>query len=508
MSGKKLIILFVILVAVGSLYVWDQNKIAEEEAKEEEAKELFSWETDDVEALTLKSLDETINLKKTGGAWRIVNPVDADADQAEVDRIVERFGEAKHERIANEEASELRSFGLDPAKHEVIFEDGEGKSLGSVKIGDEIPTKSFYFATIDDASKVITLKAMLNTTVDKTLFDIRDKTVMDVTEDKVRRIAVEYSDGTSLVASGTNELDWKLEQPFQAVGEWDEIAKLVRKIDGLKVKEFVAEEPEDVSPYGLIDDVTRLTVTEEDRAEPRTLLIGSLNESKSTYFAKMANRDNIFTIDKTFVTALPKEPFDWRPQKPLNIWSYNANRVDIEDTVSGKTLTFAKDDKSKWALQQPEMPEGSELDNQKVNELVDDLHGFDVIRYVTDTVDMDVTGLAAPSYIITVSGTDKIKKLLLGKEDSDRFLVYGKRDTNHEVFVGRNSLLKKITKPYTEYFKAPAEATDSETQSMQEIMSPPVSLEIPEARDLIEPSIEIVPEESPELSTEQIPNAT
>lgn len=460
MNWKKLLALFIVLIGVGVFYFWDQKQIEEKEAQEERSKQLFSWELEDVASFSIKNPFQTISLRKVDGVWELVNPVQANADQDAVQRLLEQLQDAKLEQTIAEDPEQLDPFGLNRPQLVFSAEDSEGKDLGRLTIGDEIPIKSYFYAKVDDASRVFTVAELIKTAVEKEPSDLRDKDLFKIVQDKVQKVAISYPDGPELAASKTGEGNWRIEQPLDALADSETISEFIGKIEGLKVKEFVAEKVADASPYGLVDDVTRLMVFEEDRAEPVVLEIGSSDPSRSAYHARMEGKSNVVTVEETFAKGLPKKPFAWRPKNPLPVWDYQAEFVKIEKPGEGTLLELVKDESKQWNMIEPVSAEYEALDSSTLRTFLNDqLHDFEIVNYVTDT--LDAAELVSPDYIITVSGEirgeSKMHTLLLGKEDPEGYLVFGKRGSDDEIFVADNAILQALEEPFARFLKNPPE---------------------------------------------------
>ena len=48
-----------------------------------------------------------------------------------------------------------------------------------ISIGSETPTASGYYARVDDQPQVIAISSLVKTGLDKSLYDLRDKTILD-----------------------------------------------------------------------------------------------------------------------------------------------------------------------------------------------------------------------------------------------------------------------------------------------------------------------------------------
>ncbi|HNT37387.1 MAG TPA: DUF4340 domain-containing protein, partial [bacterium] len=321
--------------------------------------------------------------------------------------------------------------------------------------------------------------------IDKKASDLRDKVVFAVTQDKIQKLDIRYPEAHGVVVSGTESEKWRIREPFDAVADWNDLNSFMGRISRLRIKEFVEESPSDLGAYGLVGDVTRLAVFEADRAEPVTLLIGRYDSAQSAYYAKHDNKPNVFSVEAPFVNALPNTAADWRPDKPLPMWDYQARTVRVERGDGTVSLELGKDESQNWILKEPIQSASAELDTNKVREFVNALQEYSIVRYATETLDPSVTGLGSPDYTVTVSGevsgATKTYQLQIGNKVPDELLVYGKRSSDDEVFMGSISILAQVHITHEDLVKqvtAP-NFSESESESEDSEMEPePGSLEV------------------------------
>jgi len=86
-------------------------------------------------------------------------------------------------------------------------------------------------------------------------------------------------------------------------------------------------------------------------------------------------------------------------------------------------------------------------------EFANKMKDFKVTRYPEATVDLETAGLAAPSYIVSVSSEDKLETILLGKTIEEESLVHGKTAESDEIFLGDASILDKVSQPLEDFLK-------------------------------------------------------
>ena len=125
--------LLALVVAFGGLlayiYFVDSKKLPSSEAADKKEK-AFTVESDKIEELTVRgAAGAAASLKKTGGAWQLTAPESAKADESEVSGITSNLASLEVQRVVDENASNMKDFGLDPPRTDQSREQGQRVGL-------------------------------------------------------------------------------------------------------------------------------------------------------------------------------------------------------------------------------------------------------------------------------------------------------------------------------------------------------------------------------------------
>ena len=204
----------------------------------------------DVRKITLKNESGTMTFQKDEkGGWRITEPLEAQADDMEIDSLAASFAGLRIERVVEAEPKDLKTYEI--PKSEVTLW-AKGKDLPvKVLIGMENPIDNTLFAKLEDEKRVVLLPSSLKTSLDKKLFDFRGKDVFKFETADVRAIKVRAGD----VAWAASKKDdaWELTAPISALVNGNKLDSLLYALSGLKAKEFISEKKseEDIRKNGL-----------------------------------------------------------------------------------------------------------------------------------------------------------------------------------------------------------------------------------------------------------------
>ena len=97
--------------------------------------------------MTVKSAsgDQT-TVEKQGKAWQVTQPAPVPADEAEISGITSNLASLEVQRVVDEQPTDLKQYGLDPARIEVTFKfAGKDQKL---LIGQKTPTGTDVYAKV------------------------------------------------------------------------------------------------------------------------------------------------------------------------------------------------------------------------------------------------------------------------------------------------------------------------------------------------------------------------
>ncbi len=322
---KSTVGLLVILIGLGAYIYFDRNReIADPNAK---PKAYAALATDDIEELQIRNASgETTRLQRAGAGeeWQIVEPVKAAADSGVVGTVTSNIGTLEVQRVVDENPSDLKQYGLDPARLEVAFRLKGQKELQRVLVGDKTPAGGDLFAKRGDENRVILVSSFLDSIFSKTPFDLRDKIVLAFDRDKAE--GVEVVSGAMTRQFARNGTDWRIVRPVTVRADYAAAEGLLTRLSSTNMQTVVAEEG-DLAMYGLDRPSTTATVlTGSSRA---SLLIGRMADGGG-YYAKDANRPMVFTVEQALVTDLTKEIGELRRKDLFDSRSFSATRVEFQ----------------------------------------------------------------------------------------------------------------------------------------------------------------------------------
>jgi hypothetical protein len=408
MRGLTSTIVLVVVLAglVGYIYFVDAKR--PDSGAPARAKAFSTVQPDAIEELQIKSADgERSRLRKADKGWQLVEPNTADADASELSSLTSSLTGLEVQRVVDENPSDLKQYGLNPPRVEVGFRLKGDKDFRRLEIGEKTPTGGDLYARKPDDKKVFLISSYLDSTFNRTAFDLRDKAILKFDRDKVD--GIEIVKGPTTVQFVRKDMDWKIVKPVAARADHGAVETLVTRLSSGQMKKLVEVDAADLKQYGL--DRPAVTATVSTRSARASLAIGKTE--KDVAYAKDLSRPIVFTVEPAFATDLQKGVGDFRRKDVFDFRSFNANRIEIRrgaDTMAFEK-TKDKDSKEIWRN-----AAGQTADTAKVEDFLTKLSNLRAKSFE----ETQPAALRSPEITATVRFDEsKTETVTLGKSGSD-----------------------------------------------------------------------------------------
>src|SRR3954470_22127566 len=188
MRGVRSLIVLLIVAVPLVWFALRESKREPDSGKKQE-KVFAGLEADKVDQITIKSESgDRTTVQKQGGKWQVTQPVAAAADEGELSGLASNLGSLEIQRVVDEQASDFKQYGLDPARVDVAFK--QGGQERHLLIGQKTPSGTDIYARVPDKPRVFLVSSFLDTTFNRSTFDLRDKTVLKIDRDKVDSLEI------------------------------------------------------------------------------------------------------------------------------------------------------------------------------------------------------------------------------------------------------------------------------------------------------------------------------
>jgi len=391
---RSLIVLLVIAVPLGWYAYRESLKGPVDDSPKRD--KLFTVEADKIDELQIKSeAGERTMLRKKGATWEIVQPTAAPPDEAAVSGITSNLASVEIQRVIDENASDVKEYGLVEPRIEVAFKSGGQERR--LQIGQKTPSGSDVYAKLADQKKVVLIPSHLEATFNRGTFDLRDKSVLKLDREKVD--SLEVTAGGRTTRFQKQGAEWQLTQPVAGRAEFSAVDGLLSRVSGVQMKAVEPPDAPDPKKYGL--DQPAATVRIGSGSSQATLVLGAKADNGDVYARDLA-RPLVFTLEAPLLDELKKDPSEYRQKDLFDARSFNTTRLEI--VRNGQTVAFEKakvkdkdgKEEEKWRQVSPAQ---RDVDAAKVEALITAVTGARATGFVDSTAK---TGLDKPELTVAL----------------------------------------------------------------------------------------------------------
>jgi hypothetical protein len=306
MNFRGLIVAVVVLATLGGVLYWSQHHKPAEESAAVPASTvpvIVKINAADVSQLIIKQ-KELVTLKKTNGKWQITEPEPYPADQEAVDGVLSTLSGLNADRIVEEKASDRKQYGLDPAQVEL---DVTGKNgTRQLLLGDDTPAGGDVYAALATDPRVFTIASYNKSSLAKTLNDLRDKSLLTLSADKVSRVEL-LKKGEDLELDRTKD-GWQMLRPSASPADSTAVNALVSTLTSAKME--LSSTSDAAAAFARAAPLATAKLTGDIGVQAL-----EVRKAKDDYFAKSSAVDGIYKVDSSLGQALDKKIEDFRQKK-------------------------------------------------------------------------------------------------------------------------------------------------------------------------------------------------
>jgi hypothetical protein len=453
---KTTLVLLAVFAALLALVAFFDSKAEKKIAAEERTNTLISLTSADIEKVSLVRDGETLTLERDGSApWRLTAPLQAAADQYEVGNLVDSLASLHIDRVVDKAAKDLAAYEI-PKMEVSLWVKGKDTPV-RLLVGMENPLDKTLFAKREDDPRVVLLAATLKTTLDKKVFDLRQKDIFQFTAADVSAVRVKATDVSWRAAR--DEGGWLLKAPVEALAARSKVDSLLDSLSGLRAKEFVAEDKSAgiLKKFGLdkpeYEVVLSLPTSNQE-------IVFSLHKEGEASYATTSLSTKVVSFEGTLLADLDRKVDEMREKKVTDFYSWEADKVSLKR--DGFELVAAKQkvgEEEKW-LFVPATKE--EADRTKIEDFLRKVEGLEAVSFIDDPGPPAGYGLD-PGTEIRVWTKDSQNKeketvLLIGDEDAAKKQVVVKNARLAYLFRVDSGFLRDLPKERKDWTAEPPKA--------------------------------------------------
>ena len=433
--------LFLSVVVLGLLayfFLVDRHQKGTAE-RESEQSILFGHSAADADSLKITGGDGAVVLDKKDGAWKIRQPIAAEADSQAVNAVLSALESLEARRIIQlsqipNSGDTLQQWGLSPGNVRVEFSGAD--FTDTLLIGRKTALSDLVYARAlrgpgqDGDAPVALIPADSGDAIGKKLSDLRSRALLKGDLAKVSQLGLSIAPGAGTATAAVEyEVDrqggdeWKFQKPLAAAADGKKVTAWLQSLGRLRVKQFISDDDSNLSTYGLSSPVSQFWVQSEaakgakDSKGPDTLLIGlPVPNTPGEVYAKRLADNAIVTVSAAEVDKLLHDLPDVRDRHVLafNPDEVTALRIDAAHPLGPEakggsgTVAVQKQEQDKaegWTFDPATVPPVSgSADGGQIKAFLGALKDLQAAEIVSDTTsDLKPYGLDHPTVTLLLT---------------------------------------------------------------------------------------------------------
>lgn len=344
---RNAVILAVVLgLLVGAYYIVKNKKPADTQSQinSRNNERVMDVDSDKISEITVKNKEGTFVLVKKDKEWELTEPKGMNYDKSALSAITANVAPITTDKVIEENPSDIAQYGLkSPSEVSIKLADG---SVKAILIGDKASSGGYYVKD-KDGSKVYLIGSYTIEKINATKNSLKSKKVFPETADNIIAFSMEKAGSPVFAVKKLDTANWQLTWPIDYNADASKLGPMLEALTGTGIVNFIEENVSDLGKYGLKNPAYSMEVSTS--SGKTKVLIGNEKVKGSEIYAKLADGNEVFTMDEKALNFLDK------PLKEvIEVFAYIVNIEDVNKIVvemDGQTVTSDietfKDDKDK-----------------------------------------------------------------------------------------------------------------------------------------------------------------
>ncbi|HKR26103.1 MAG TPA: DUF4340 domain-containing protein [Acidobacteriaceae bacterium] len=383
MKFRGLIAAVVVLAGLGGWLWWSQKHPAKPATEQPATAAITKVDAHAVTSVTVtsKGAQPITVVPSASDAWKITAPAAYRADADTVNAIVHSLSDLHPESVVDEHAVNLAPYGLsDPAVSVKV--DERNNQSASLSIGDKTPTGGAYYAMIPGTARVYTVDTSVESSLAKSLNDLRDKHLLPLQAAAVN--SLEITGKGNDIAIARKPGGWQIQKPQPFRTDNYAVDDLVQQLTSATFDP--ATNPADAAAsFAKAAPVATVKLTSASGTD--TL---EVRKSKTDDYAKSSATQGVWKLDASLAGTLYRGVDAYRNKQLFDFGFTDPNRIDYHARATSVSLERKGTD---W------YSNGQKMDADSASAVVEAVRGLSASKFVD-------SGYSKPEIDLTIVSND------------------------------------------------------------------------------------------------------
>lgn len=447
MNRATPIVLAVLCALLAAFILFFETEWQSTDVVVERAKRLYDIPAGEIDWLSIKNPADRVVIKKSGGKWKLEEPVELPADGPAVASFVRRLADLEFARQFDAPDIEkgLEVYGLVPPTV-VLRARWDGEEI-ELRLGARTPTGTGVYAqTRKNVRRVYAIDAAILDILSRPASDWRSRELIDFDPERVEEIRL--SGPSSKIRIERRGDRWFMKSPLSARASAARVRATITALDRAQIERFVADDDARLEDFGLREP--RLTAHLEVRdGEDAEVQFGAPDpERPGAIFVRCLEASSIVSVSTNLLAGLEIKPEEFRDRQLIPVEAAAVERVVV---TRAETRMEAIRRGGAWEIVRPGELETSPANDAAVSRFVRHCCGIQVAKFVADAVtDPAQLGLDEPSarvefWTAAGSGPSEGRPEAGGRRLDATLLVGPPKDGAHNCVVDPEPFVLAIT---------------------------------------------------------------
>ncbi len=381
------------------------------------------------------------------GNWQMAAPIDVKADAKEIRSILDALHRLKVMEFVKDGAADLMEFGLEPPRIRVSVQQEDGSQ--ELLVGSDISDTSRIYVKPGAFDAIYAVNREIVSTLNKSVFDLRDKRVIDFQRTATDRFEIQRRGEAKIVCAKDLKGEWHIEEPVALKADAKVVDDILFGVDSLKAVEFAEEQPAGLRRYGLESPSLQVSFFTPD-TEPAVLLIGkSIGDGR---YAKARNAERIALVRGNVPELLGSGVAGLRDKQVLEFEGEDAFKLALRH---GDVQLALQKQGVNWRLVSPVQEDAK---NGAVNRVIRRLAGLRADKYLALAPSLIVTRLNKPEVQATITLNNlKEHTLQVGAANGSGQRFARLRAAPDTVFLVEPSIVDELRQTVADFRLSPSD---------------------------------------------------